>query len=83
MLAVRNCAPVDHRLERAARPKVGPGEALLKIDVVGHCGSDGKSFMSLPSFSGTWIKAPVTPGHEFFGTVVEFGGKRPRRGASR
>ena len=73
MLAVRNYAPRDYRLETVARPKAGPGEALLKIDAAGICGSDGKSFIGAPSFWDTWIKAPVTPGHEFFGTVVELG----------
>ncbi len=73
MLAVRNYAPRDYRLEKVPRPRAGPGEAILKIDATGICGSDGKCFQGAPSFWDTWIKAPVTPGHEFYGTVVELG----------
>ncbi|HVO19493.1 MAG TPA: alcohol dehydrogenase catalytic domain-containing protein [Anaeromyxobacter sp.] len=73
MLAVRNYAPRDYRLEKVPRPRAGPGEAILKIDAAGICGSDGKCFQGAPAFWDTWIKAPVTPGHEFFGTVLELG----------
>ncbi len=73
MLAVRNHAPRDFRVERIPRPTAGPGEAVLSIDAAGICGSDGKTFMGAPSFWDSWVKAPVVPGHEFFGTVVQLG----------
>ena len=73
MLAVRNYAPRDFRVEKIPRPSAGPGEAVLSIDAAGICGSDGKTFIGAPSFWDSWVKAPVVPGHEFFGTVVEMG----------
>lgn len=76
MLAVRNHGPKDFRLEKIARPRARPGEAIVKIDAAGICGSDGKCFHGGEMFWGgpnPWVKPPVTPGHEFFGTVVELG----------
>ena len=73
MLAVRNYAPRDFRIEKIPRPTSGPGEAVISIDAAGICGSDGKTFIGAPSFWDSWVKAPVVPGHEFFGTVVELG----------
>ena len=73
MTAVRNYAPGDYRLEKIERPQAGPGEVIIKIDAAGICGSDGKCFAGATSFWDTWVKAPVVPGHEFFGTVVELG----------
>jgi L-iditol 2-dehydrogenase len=73
MLAVRNHAPRDYRLEKIERPHAGPREVIIKVDAAGICGSDGKCFSGATSFWDTWVKAPVVPGHEFFGTVVELG----------
>jgi len=72
MLAVRNHGPRDYRLERAPMPKAGPGEAVIKIDAAGICGSDGKCYGGAEMFK-SWVKLPVIPGHEFFGTVMELG----------
>jgi erythritol/L-threitol dehydrogenase len=73
MTAVRNYAPRDYRLEKIERPTAGPQEVIIKIDAAGICGSDGKCFSGATSFWDSWVKAPVVPGHEFFGTVVELG----------
>lgn len=76
MTAVVNHGPGDYRLEQVPRPEVGPGEVLIRVDAAGICGSDGKCFAGGEMFwSGDdpWVKAPVIPGHEFFGTVVELG----------
>ena len=73
MLAVRNYAPRDYRLEKIEKPRAAREEVIIKIDAAGICGSDGKCFSGAPSFWDTWVKAPVVPGHEFFGTVVELG----------
>ncbi|MBP2640178.1 MAG: alcohol dehydrogenase catalytic protein [Firmicutes bacterium] len=45
-------------------PPVGPDDVLLKIAYCGLCGSDKRPFHN---------GHPVTPGHEFSGTVVEKG----------
>ena len=73
MNAVLNYAPNDYRLERIPIPKIGTEEVLIKIDAAGICGSDGKCFHGAPSFWDKWVQAPVVPGHEFYGTVVELG----------
>jgi L-iditol 2-dehydrogenase len=72
MLAVRNYGTKDYRLERMARPRAAAGEAVIHVDAAGICGSDGKCFSGAEMFKG-YVKTPVTPGHEFFGTVVELG----------
>lgn len=76
MVAVRNHGPRDYRVERIERPRARPGEAIVRVEAAGICGSDGKCFSGSDMFwagSSPWVKAPVTPGHEFFGTVVELG----------
>lgn len=76
MTAVRNYGPRDYRLETVARPTAGPGEVIIHVDASGICGSDGKCFTGSGMFwegDQPWVKAPVTPGHEFFGTVIELG----------
>ncbi len=72
MLAVRNPGTRDYRLERMERPRPSAGEAVIRIEAAGICGSDGKCYGGAAMFQG-WLKTPVVPGHEFFGTVVELG----------
>lgn len=81
MTAVRNYRPRDYRLETVAKPTAGPGEVVIRVDASGICGSDGKCFTGGGMFwdGDPWVKTPVTPGHEFFGTVAQLGegaGKR-------
>jgi L-iditol 2-dehydrogenase len=76
MKAVRNHGPRDYRLEEVPRPVAGPGEVVIRVDASGICGSDGKCYTGGAMFWGgekPWVQAPVTPGHEFFGTVTELG----------
>lgn len=75
MTAVRNHGPEDYRLETVPRPHAGPGEVIIRVDAAGICGSDGKCYQGGEMFYGAdpWVKNPVIPGHEFFGTVVELG----------
>ena len=51
-------------------PKPGRDEALVRVEKVGICGSD----FSLFNGSHPYASYPLTQGHEFSGTVVEFGG---------
>jgi len=78
MLAVVARAPKDYRLEKKKTPHAGKGEVVVKVIACGICGSDIHAFHGAPSYWGNeklepWMKAPVTPGHEFFGQVVELG----------
>jgi threonine dehydrogenase-like Zn-dependent dehydrogenase len=75
MRAVVNHGPRDYRLERVKTPKAAPEEVVIRVDGSGICGSDGKCYTGGEMFWGAnpWVKAPVIPGHEFFGTVVELG----------
>src|SRR5437867_7999130 len=78
MQAVVCHGPKDYRLERAARPSAGLNEFIIAIDACGICTSDCKCYSGAAMFWGgngkpAWVKAPVIPGHEFFGRVVEIG----------
>ena len=75
MTAVVCHAPKDYRVEKIARPKAGPRELVIRIDACGICASDCKCWSGAKMFWGPqpWVKAPVVPGHEFFGHVIECG----------
>lgn len=63
--------PGRHRLVIKDMPEPAPGDALVRIAAAGVCGSDRDLF------DGTrpeqYVKYPVTPGHEWSGTVVAVG----------
>ena len=79
MLALINHGPKDYRLETVARPKPKANELLISIGACGICAGDDKCHAGAQMFWGgpegidPWVKTPVVPGHEFFGTVVEAG----------
>jgi L-iditol 2-dehydrogenase len=56
----------DVRVEERPRPKIGPGELLMRIEASGVCGSDVMEWYRLP-------KAPIVLGHEVAGVVAEAG----------
>ena len=79
MLALVAHGPGDYRLERITRPKPKANELLIAIGACGICAGDDKCHAGAAMFWGgadggePWVKTPVVPGHEFFGTVVEAG----------
>ncbi|GIP33232.1 alcohol dehydrogenase catalytic domain-containing protein [Paenibacillus sp. J2TS4] len=78
MKAVVAYAPGDYRLETVSVPQAGPGEMVIKVEGCGICAGDVKAYGGAPSFWGDetqppYIKAPMIPGHEFIGHVVEIG----------
>lgn len=78
MKAVVAYAPGDFRLEEVDTPKAGPGEIVIKVEACGICAGDVKAYLGAPSMWGdeiqpTYIKAPMIPGHEFIGHIVELG----------
>jgi L-iditol 2-dehydrogenase len=56
----------DVRLEELPRPKIGPGEILVKVLASGICGSDVMEWYRIK-------KAPLVLGHEIGGEIVETG----------
>lgn len=76
MAAARILAPTRGSLERLERPRPGRGEVLVEVARAGICGTD------LHIWHGSYglARFPLTPGHEFAGTIVEVGpGVRRRR----
>ncbi|MBB5157177.1 zinc-dependent alcohol dehydrogenase [Saccharopolyspora phatthalungensis] len=70
----------DIRFEDVPRPRPGPGELLLEVGAVGVCGSDVAEWAHGPHLHpidaphpATGHVGPITPGHEFSGTVVAVG----------
>lgn len=59
--------PGDMRLESVPDPKLKPGEALLRVRLVGLCGSDLNSYRGLNPL----VTYPRIPGHEIAATIVE------------
>jgi alcohol dehydrogenase len=58
------------RLERRVlpRPRIGPGEGLLRVEACGLCGTDHEQFRGLLPGG-----KPFVPGHEVVGVVEELG----------
>ena len=76
MKAVVCHAPGDYRLELLQRPVPGKHELVIQVTACGICAGDVKALGGAPMFwegDSPWLKAPVIPGHEFVGVVVELG----------
>lgn len=56
----------DVRLEEMPKPKIGPGEFLMKVVACGICGSDTLEWYCIK-------RAPLVLGHELTGEIVEVG----------
>jgi L-iditol 2-dehydrogenase len=56
----------DIRLEELPKPKIGPGEILVKVMASGICGSDIMEWYRIR-------KAPLVLGHEIAGEIVDVG----------
>jgi L-iditol 2-dehydrogenase len=66
MRAVEYHANDDVRIVDLPVPEIGPGELLIRLDACGICASDVMEWYMRP-------RAPLYPGHEPVGTVVEVG----------
>jgi L-iditol 2-dehydrogenase len=76
MTAIVCHGPEDYRVEQVDRPVPGDREMVIRIAACGVCASDCKCWSGAKMFWGgdePWVKAPVIPGHEFFGYVHELG----------
>ena len=58
----------DVRVEEMPKPKIGPGELLVKVKASGICGSDLMEWYRIK-------KAPLVLGHEISGEIIEVGDK--------
>lgn len=56
----------DVRVEERPRPRIGPGELLVKVMASGICGSDVLEWYRIK-------KAPIVLGHEIAGAITEVG----------
>jgi erythritol/L-threitol dehydrogenase len=86
MRAVVAYAPGDYRLETVPVPRAGADEIIIKVEACGICAGDIKSYVGAESFWGgngqpPYIKAPMIPGHEFLGHVVEMGENVTKKGS--
>lgn len=76
MMAIVCHGPKDYRVEQVERPVPAEREMVIRIAACGVCASDCKCWSGALMFWGgdnPWVKAPVVPGHEFFGYVEEVG----------
>lgn len=79
MKAVVAYAPKDYRYEEVPTPTLdNDQEIIIKLEACGICAGDIKAYEGAPSFWGDesqppYIKAPMVPGHEFIGRVVDKG----------
>jgi erythritol/L-threitol dehydrogenase len=86
MRAVVAYAPGDYRLETVPVPRAGADEIIVKVEACGICAGDIKAYVGAESFWGgagqpPYIKAPMIPGHEFLGHVVEMGENVAKKGS--
>lgn len=70
-------APGSHRLVTGPRPEPGPGEVRIAVHAAGICGSDRELYDG--TRDPAYVRYPVTPGHEWSGTVEAVGEGVDRR----
>ncbi|MDX3854453.1 zinc-dependent alcohol dehydrogenase [Streptomyces sp. AK02-01A] len=63
--------PGVHRLVSGAEPVPGPGEVLVRVAAAGICMSDREVYDGRRD--AAYVRYPVTPGHEWSGTVEAVG----------
>lgn len=73
--------PGSHRLAARAVADPGPGEARVRVHASGICGSDREIYQG--NRPEGYVRYPVTPGHEWSGTVEAVGAGVPASLAGR
>jgi len=68
-------APGEHRLAEHTPREPGAGEALVRVHAVGICGSDREVYQG--NRPEGYVRYPLTPGHEWSGTVEAVGAGVP------
>jgi threonine dehydrogenase-like Zn-dependent dehydrogenase len=67
MLAARYLGPNRLEASHVSLPTIGPGEALIRVEACGFCGSD----LNIVAGTHPRAQAPLTIGHELSGVIVE------------
>lgn len=73
--AIVQTGPRKLEFARFARPAVGRGDAILRVEACGMCGSDIEQYSGLQSYA----RFPYIPGHEPVGIIDEIGEDAARR----
>ena len=73
MKAFRITAPGQAEIAEVPQPQVGAGEVLLKVNIVGYCGSDLNTFRG----KNPMVTLPRIPGHEVAATIAAVGAGVP------
>ncbi|MFE5395474.1 zinc-binding dehydrogenase [Streptomyces sp. NPDC056568] len=68
-------APGEHRIVPHEPREPGPGEALVRVHAAGICGSDREVYQG--NRPEGYVRYPLTPGHEWSGTVERVGAGVP------
>ncbi|MFF6801237.1 alcohol dehydrogenase catalytic domain-containing protein [Streptomyces sp. NPDC012616] len=68
-------APGEHRIVPHSPRQPEPGEALVRVHATGICGSDREVYHG--NRPEGYVRYPVTPGHEWSGTVEAVGAGVP------
>ena len=76
--AVVQVARETFEVHEFERPKVGPDDGLLRLDLCGICGSDIEQYDGRFDDMG-WTRGPTIPGHEPLGYIEEVGERAARR----
>lgn len=69
MKALRIVAPNKTQFIDIPQPKPGAGEVLLKVELVGYCGSDLSAYRG----KNPMVTLPRIPGHEVAATILQCG----------
>ncbi len=76
MKALRIRGPLEMRIEEIPIPEVSEGQVLVRVDTVGICATDIELFEGrMPYIRQGLTRLPLTPGHEWSGTVERLGEK--------
>jgi threonine dehydrogenase-like Zn-dependent dehydrogenase len=67
--------PGEHRLDEHTPREPAAGEALVRVHAVGICGSDREVYQG--NRPEGYVRYPLTPGHEWSGTVEAVGAGVP------
>jgi threonine dehydrogenase-like Zn-dependent dehydrogenase len=71
-------APGCFEVHEFERPKAGPDDAVLRLELCGICGSDIEQYDGRFDEMG-WTRGPTIPGHEPLGIIDEIGERAARR----